>query len=145
MSRSWWPSGWKVGSRLRQLIPLPRAEVLAVAAVAAVAFVITLAILAGSLASRERLAATRARQEAARAQKKPILTTEELSLGVEDFMLPASPSTDTQPRYAPFRPRLARWTAEQAAKYWVAPRQVATEIVESENDQLIQRLFQDVK
>ena len=46
--------------------------------------------------------------------------------------------------YVPFRPRLKRWSAELAAKYWVAPREVATEIVQTINDQNIQRLFQDV-
>ena len=92
MSRSWWPSGWKIGSRLRQLVPLPRPEVLAVAAVALVAFVITLSVVASSAAARSRRAAAQALEESRRAQKRPVLTTEELALGVEDFMLPALPA-----------------------------------------------------
>jgi hypothetical protein len=116
-----------------------------VAAVAAVAFVVTLSILASSLAGRGRLAAAQAREEAARAQRKPALTTEELALGVDDFMLPPAPPVETQPRYAPFRPRVSRWSAEQAARYWVPPRDIGLEILESRNDQYIEHLFQDVK
>jgi hypothetical protein len=116
-----------------------------VIAAALVAFVITLAILASSVAAQARLSAAQAREESLRAQKKPALTAEELALGVEDFMLPAPPPTETQARYVPFRPRIPRWSAELAARYWVSPRDIAVQIVESENDQYIQRLFQDVK
>jgi len=119
--------------------------VLIIAAACVVAFIITLSVLAGSTAARARQAAALAREDAQRAQKKPVLTTEELALGVDDFMLPAPPPMESEPRYVPFRPRLTRWSPELAARYWVSPRQIATEIVESMNDQYIERLFQDVK
>ncbi len=138
------PSGWKIGSRLKQLIRLPRVEVLAVAGVALLAFVITLAVLASAAAGQSRRAAAQALQESARAMKKPLLTTEDLALGAEDFILPPVDRPEAGMEYAPFRPRLTRWSSEEAAKYWVAPRDIAAEIVASINDQNMQRLFQDV-
>jgi len=143
VSPSWWPSGWKIGSRLRQLIRLPRVEVLAVAAACLLAFVITLSVLASSSAGRSRQAA-QALEESRREKKPPAFTAEDLALGAEDFLLPSLEPPVLQPRYAPFRPRQSRWSAEQAAKYWVSPRDIATEMVESMNDRTIQRLFQDV-
>jgi hypothetical protein len=138
------PSGWKIGNRLKQLIRLPRAEVLAVAGVALLAFVITLTVLASSAAGRSRRAAAQALEESARAKRQPLLTTEELALGAEDFILPPLDRPEAKPEYAPFRPRLTRWSQDLASKYWVAPRDIAAEIVESINDQNMQRLFQDV-
>ena len=144
MSRSWLPSGWKIGSRLKQLLRLPRAEVLAVAGAALLAFVITLAIVASAAAGRSRRAAAQAAEESAREKKKPLLTMEELALGAEDFILPPLDRPEAKMEYVPFRPRLKRWSAGMASKYWVAPRDIAAEIVETINDQNMQRLFQEV-
>ena len=47
-------------------------------------------------------------------------------------------------QYAPFRPRITRWSADLAAKYWVSPRDIAAEIIQSVNDQNMQRLFQGI-
>jgi hypothetical protein len=135
------PSGWKIGNRLKRL---PRVEILAVVGVAVLAFVITLSVLASSTAARARREAAQAREDGARAKKKPPLTAEELALSSEDFILPAPQPPAAGLRYTPFRPRLTRWSAELAAKYWVSPRDIAAEIVQSMNDQNMQRLFQDV-
>ncbi len=105
---------------------------------------ITLSVLASSAAARSRRASAQAREETRRAKQPPAFTAEDLALGAEDFLLPSLESPVLQPRYAPFRPRQSRWSAEQAAKYWVSPREIATEMVESMNDRAIQRLFQDV-
>jgi hypothetical protein len=137
------PSGWKIGSRLKQL-RLPRAEVLAVVGAAFLAFVITLVVAASGAAGRSRLAAAQAAEESAREKKKPLLTMEELALGAEDFILPPLDRPETKMEYVPFRPRLKRWSPGLASKYWVAPRNIATETVETINDQNMQRLFQDV-
>jgi hypothetical protein len=134
------PSGWKIGSRLKR----PRVEVLAVAGAALLAFVITLAVLASSAASRARRDEARAREDSARAKNQPLLTAEELALSSEDFILPPLDRPAARLVYAPFRSRLTRWSAELSAKYWVAPRDIATEMVASMNDQNMQRLFQDV-
>ena len=112
---------------------------------ALVAFVITLSIVVSSTAAQSRRAAAQALEETRRAQKKPLLTTEDLALGVEDFMLPPYQGPESAPKYVPFRPRLARWSAEAAARYWVPPREIALELVQSMNDQSIERLFQDVR
>jgi hypothetical protein len=141
VSRSWLPSGWKTGNRLKQL---PRVEILAVVGIALLAFVITLAVLASSTAARTRREAAQAREDGARLKKKPLLTAEELALGSEDFILPPLDRAPAGMRYAPFRPRLTRWSAELAAKYWVAPRDIAAEIIASMNDRDMQRLFEDV-
>ena len=143
MSRSWLPSGWKIGSRLRRL-RLPRAEVLVLLGAALVALVISLSIVASSSAARSRRAAEMAQQERLRQKKTPAFTLEDLALGPEDFLLPSLQGPSLEPRYAPFRPRLSRWSAEQASKYWVSPRDIATEMVQSMNDRAIERLFHDV-
>jgi len=118
--------------------------VLAVAGVALLAFVITLAVLASSTAARSRRQAAQVNEDSARSKKKPLISAEELALSTEDFILPRLDRPASKPQYAPFRPRLTRWSAELAAKYWVAPRDIAAGIVASINDQNMQRLFQDV-
>ena len=117
---------------------------LAVAGVALLAFVITLAVLGSSAAARSRREAAQATEESARSKKQPLLSAEELALSSEDFILPPLDRPAAKLKYAPFRPRLTRWSADLAAKYWVAPRDIAAEIVQSINDQNMQRLFQDV-
>jgi hypothetical protein len=117
--------------------------VLAIAAACALAFVITLSVLASSSAARTRQAA-KAQEESRRASAPRALTSEDLALGADDFLLPSFEPPALQPRYAPFRPRRSRWSAEEAAKYWIPPRRIATEMVESMNDRAIRRLFQDV-
>ncbi len=117
---------------------------LAVAGVALLAFVITLAVLASSAAARSRRQAAQAAEESARAQKQPLLTAEELALSTEDFILPSLDRPAVKLEYVPFRPRLTRWSADIAAKYWVAPRDIASGIIQSVNDQNMERLFEDV-
>jgi hypothetical protein len=118
--------------------------VLAVVGVAVLAFVVTLAVISSAAAGRSRSAAAQTAEESARAKKKPLLTMQELALGAEDFILPPLDRPEPRLEYVPFRPRLKRWSADLAAKYWVTPRDVATEIVQTVNDQNMQRLFQDV-
>jgi hypothetical protein len=118
--------------------------VLGVAGVAVLALVITLAVVSSAANGRARRAAAQAAEESARAKKKPLLTMEELALGAEDFILPPLDRPEKKLEYVPFRPRLTRWSAELVAKYWVAPRDVAAEIVQAINDRRMQRLFQDV-
>jgi hypothetical protein len=118
--------------------------VLAIAGIALLAFVITLFVVASSAAGRSRRAAAQALEESARAKKRPLLTTEELALGAEDFILPRLDRPEPKLEYVPFRPRLSKWSADLASKYWVAPRDIAAEIVETINDQNMERLFQDV-
>jgi len=123
---------------------LPRREILIIAGLAVVAFVITLSVLASQTAADTRSRATAALQELQKAQKAPPLTSEELALAPEDFLLP---STAVEPRvqgYVPWRPRTSRWTKEMVDAYWVPPRQVAAEIVATINDQAMERLFEKV-
>ncbi len=138
------PSDWKTRIGLKLPIRLPRTEVLVIAGAALLAFVITLIVVASSTGARTRQAAAAALQERKGREKPPLFSPEELALSPEDFLVPAPPSVETSLRYAPFRPRLTRWSEELASRYWVAPRQITREIVESINDKEIQRLFQDV-
>ena len=108
------------------------------------AFVITLAVVVPSAGNRARRAAADARDEGAGQGKPPLLTAEELALGSEDFILPSLDLPADGMRYAPFRPRIMRWSADLAAKYWVSPRDIAAEIIQSVNDRNMQRLFQDI-
>ncbi len=104
---------------------------------------ITLSVLASQSASRARRAAE-LESPARGPQAPPPITAADLALGEDDFLLPSLQAPAQELRYAPFRPRQQRWTPEQAAKYWVSPRQIATDLVQAENDRAIQRLFQDV-
>jgi hypothetical protein len=74
----------------------------------------------------------------------PGLHPEDFGLTVDDFLLPTATTNDTTVRYTPFRQRLTKWTPQQVAKYWISPREIATEIVASLNDQNVGRLFEKV-
>ena len=63
---------------------------------------------------------------------------------VQDFDLPAPVGVDQPLTYQPFRPRERRWTQEEIRKYWVAPRDIAIDLVSRANDQAMARLFQDI-
>ncbi len=104
---------------------------------------ITLSVLASRSAGQAQRAAEMA-PTARGAPTPPPITAADLALGEDDFLLPSFEAPAQEPRYVPFRPRRQRWTAEEAAKYWVPPRQIATDLVQAENDRAIQRLFQDV-
>lgn len=123
---------------------LPRREVLIVAALTLAAFVTTLAVLESRAGSRARRQAADQRQELARTQKTPALSAEELALTQDDFLVPEMQIIDTAPRYEPFRPRLTRWSPQIVEKYWIAPRDIAVEILGSVNDSDIRHLFEAV-
>ncbi len=109
-----------------------------------VAFVITLSVLAGQSATRSRRDAELARAAAPKAQAPKPPTAADLGLGEDDFLLPSFSAPAQELRYVPFRPRQARWSAEEVARYWVSPRQIATDLAAAANDRAIQQLFQDV-
>jgi hypothetical protein len=123
---------------------LPRREILIIAGVALLAFVVTLAIMSSSSGSRARRRALEARQELERNRTRPALSAAELELTPDDFLLPAAPAIDTGLSYIPFRPRLERWSPEMAGKYWIAPREIAIDVLGSVNDENMRRLLQDV-
>jgi hypothetical protein len=107
-----------------------------------VAFVVTLAVLGSQVAARNRRRAAVEAQAIERTQKPPALSAEELSLTPDDFLLPQIEPLVKAPQYEPFRPRLARWSPEMVGKYWIAPRDIAVEIIASLNDQRIRHLFE---
>jgi hypothetical protein len=123
---------------------LPRTEILVIAGVCVLAFAVTLAVVGGAAAARARRASAEALLDRQAARKPSLLSAEDLAITPEDFLLPTIAEADTRLLYAPFRPRLARWNPELIRKYWVPPREIAAEIVESINDQNMQRLFQNV-
>jgi hypothetical protein len=123
---------------------LPRREVLIIAGVALLAFVVTLAILSSSAGSRSARRAREARQELERNHPQPVLSAADLELAPDDFLLPPAPSVDTGLSYVPFRPRLERWSAEMVGKYWIPPRDIAIDVLVSVNDENMRRLLQDV-
>ena len=108
------------------------------------AFVITLSVLAGQSAARSRRDAELAQAAGPRAPAQRPPTAAELGLGEDDFLLPSFAAPAQELRYVPFRPRRARWSAEEVARYWVAPRQIATDLAAAGNERAIQQLFQDV-
>jgi len=138
------PFGWRTGRGVKQFLRLPRREVLIVAGAALLSFVITLSIVASGARGRLRSAEEAQRAEKGRAQKPPALSSEELSLTADDFLLPKLTPLGTSPTYTPFRPRLPRWSRHMVAAYWISPREIALEIIASINDANMQRLFEKV-
>ena len=129
---------------MKQFLRLPRREVIIVAGAALLSFVITLSIVASGARGRLRSAEEAQRAEKGRAQKPPALSSEELSLTADDFLLPKLTPLGTSPTYTPFRPRLPRWSRHMVAAYWISPREIALEIIASINDANMQRLFEKV-
>jgi hypothetical protein len=106
--------------------------------------VIALAVVITRSRERGRREALRVSEQNTQARKTHVLTIEELALNDEDFIIPPMERPEATPEYTPFRPRFTRWSRDLASKYWVAPRDIATEIVESINDRNMQRLFDEV-
>ena len=129
---------------MKPFLRLPRREILIVAGVALLAFVVTLVVMASSYGGRARRRAQEARQELERTRTPPVLSAAELELTPDDFLLPPAPTVDTRLSYVPFRPRLERWSAEMVGKYWIPPRDIAIDILKSVNDANMERLLQGV-
>ncbi len=123
---------------------LPRREILIIAGAALLAFIVTLVIMASSTGSRARRRALEARQELERTRTQPALTAEDLELTADDFLLPRAPAVGTALSYVPYRPRLERWSAEMAARYWIPPREVVIDVLRKINDENMKRLLQEV-
>ena len=129
---------------MKQFLRLPRREVLVVAGAAVVAFAITLGVMGAGVRAHSRGNQEAQRAEDARAQKPLALSAEEMTLSPEDFLLPDLHAPVKEQSYIPYRPRMQRWTAQVAGAYWVAPRQIALDIIASINDRAMQRLFEKV-
>ena len=130
---------------MKQFPPLPRAEILVIAGACVLAFIITLAIVSSSGGARTRRLVVEERQALAHTQKPPALSSDELALTPEDFMLPLPQPTEKTPRYVPFRPQQTQWSAETVGKYWIPPRQITLEILQAVNDQNMRLLFEKVQ
>lgn len=116
---------------------VPRREILVIAAASVVAVIVTLLVLGGRSGARERRAAQSEAQAARPAAAQPALT-------LEDFVLPEAPGPVKLPDYYSFRPRIQRWSREQADKFWVSPRQVAIDLIGAVNDRNMEELFRNV-
>ena len=123
-----------------QRVRLPRREVLVVAAAGVLAAVVTLIVLVASFNAQER----RRPQQAARPGVAAPSTVEG-ELSVDDFLLPSLHSANAIPDYYPFRPRLSRWSRENAERFWVSPRQIATEKMGIIDDKNMESMFEKVK
>ena len=123
---------------------LPRYEILIIAGVAIVAFVVTLSVMASSSGARAHRRALEAHQETERAHTQPALSADELELTADDFLVPQPPPADMSISYVPFRPRREKWSEEVAGKYWIPPREIAIDVLTSINDRNMKRLLQDV-
>lgn len=125
---------------------VPRFEILVIAAVSVLAVIVTLLILGARTGARERRAAQSAAQAQAQAQAQTAQAANAASqaLTLEDFILPEAPGPLQLPDYYPFRPRLPRWSREQADRFWISPRQVAVDLVSAVNDRNMEELFKNV-
>jgi hypothetical protein len=129
---------------VKPFLRLPRREILYVAGAAFAAFVITLAVLASTSAAQRRRVSEQAKIDLAQSRGTSLLSKEDLALTVDDFIYPRLEPAREPIRYEPFRPRMAKWSAEQIAKYWIEPRAIALEIVATLNDRGIEQLFEKV-
>ncbi len=121
----------------------PRREILIVAGLGFAAFAITLSVLASRTAADIRGRAAAQLREIQASKLAPPLTSEELALSPDDFMLPQEPAARA-PSYVPWRPRTPVWTKEMVGKYWIPPREIAADIVGVLNDREMKRLFEKV-
>ncbi len=124
--------------RFSSTIRLPRREVIFVAAAGVLAAVVTLIVLVASFNAQERRA-SRAQAAATTAGPAPA------ELSVDDFLLPSLHPAGVVPDYYPFRPRLQRWSRENVEKFWVSPRQIATDAIGTINDRNMEGMFEKVK
>ena len=143
MFRSLWQSVLRTVSAVRHSPRLPRREVLVVLGLGLAAFIVTLSVLASRTSADVRGRAAQALKEQEAANPGPSLTTQELALAPDDFMLPDEPGRGT-PAYVPWRPRTPVWTREMIDRWWIPPRAIATDILGTANDQAMQRLFEKV-
>lgn len=125
-------------------VRLPRREVLLVAAAGVLAVVVTLILLITSSNAQDRRAS---QQRLLQTQKSGAAaqSTAEGELSVEDFLLPSLHATSTIPDYYPFRPRLPRWSRENAERFWVPPRQIVIQTIGALNDKNMEQMFEKVK
>ena len=94
------------------------------------AFIVTLAVMASSVGARSRRRAQEARQELeTTAHAARPVSARSLTLTPDDFLLPQASAVDTDLPYVPFRPRLEKWSAEMAGKYWIPPRDIAIDVL----------------
>jgi len=123
-------------------VPLPsvRREVVLIAALALASAVVTLIVLTISFNARER----RAPDEASDIHGRGTIAQAKDELSFDDFILPAAPQADKPVEYYPFRPRLPRWTKENMDKFWVSPRQIATDTIGIINDRNMESFFEKV-
>jgi hypothetical protein len=107
------------------------------------AFIITLSVMASRAAADARGRAAQAVKEQQAAAPGPALTTQELALAPDDFMLPTEQGRRL-PAYIPWRPRTPVWTKEMVDTWWIPPREIAADMLGTVNDQAMQRLFEKV-
>ncbi len=111
------------------------------AAAGALAAVITLIVLIASSNARQG----RATPSEARGAAGAASLSAENELSVDDFVLPSLRPADAAPEYSPFRRRLLRWSRENVEKFWVSPRQIATDAIGTINDRNMESMFEKVK
>ncbi len=124
---------------------LPRREILFIAGASVLAFIITLSVVSSSGGARTRRLVADERKALEQAQKPPALSSEELTLAPEDFLLPLPQSPERTPHYVPFRPRPMRWSGEMVGRYWIPPRQITLDLLQAANDRNMRRLFEKVQ
>lgn len=69
---------------------------------------------------------------------------DDFSLSFRDFEIPPEPESGESAGFHPFRDRYTSWSAEQVDRFWVPLREIAADILARENDEKIERMFQDI-
>jgi hypothetical protein len=115
-----------------------------IAGIALLAFVITLVVSVSVSGAKARRAAQEIPRDAVPRASSGALSPDDLGITADDFLLPGIAPVDLDEHYTPFRQRLTKWSPALIARYWIPPRQIATEIISSLNDQNLRELFQRV-
>jgi hypothetical protein len=83
-----------------------------------------------------------AREEKEAREEK--LARQEMEVDLTDLMFPAEFQEIWKTAWYPYRPRMERWTEEQAERFWIEPEEVGIEYLAHKNEMLIQGLLENV-
>jgi len=88
-----------------------------------------------------RQIAAREEREAQEAKR----TRREMEVDLTDLMVPYAFQEIWRTSWYPYRPRMERWTEEQAERFWIEPEEVGIDYLAHKNKMLIQGLLENVQ
>ncbi len=68
-----------------------------------------------------------------------------MEVDLTDLMVPDAFQEIWRTSWYPYRPRMERWTEEQAERFWIEPQEVGIDYLAHKNEMLIQGLLENVQ